>query len=310
MTVGRRASWASLLCAALAAAGAQGPVAAEPAAALSPIEQAVQRETEAVLRAFAAADAAALAGVFLEAGEFVDEAGNLHAGRNEIAALFTKFFEKYPKATLEMAVTSVRTVGDSIAVEEGQRRITTVDGETAQMRYAAVRMKQGDRWPIASYREFADDPLPTPREVLQSLAWIVGDWVDESPDGRSSVSYRWSDDGNFLIGDYTMSAAGAAESKSVQRIGWDPVTGQLRSWTFDQDGGFTEGRWDATDEGWVVKSEATMPDGTTGSATLEITVKDANRFVVKGTDRIVGGEEQPDFEVTIARKGPQPGAVK
>jgi hypothetical protein len=171
-------------------------------------------------------------------------------------------------------------------------------------------MKQGDAWPIASYREFADDPVPTPREVLQGLSWVVGDWVDEGPEGRTAISFRWSEDGNFLIGEYTMSAAGAGESKSTQRIGWDPVAGQLRSWTFDADGGFTEGRWDATDDGWVVKSEATMPDGTTGSATLEITVKDADHFIVRGTDRIVAGTEQPDFEQTIARKGPQPGAAK
>jgi hypothetical protein len=88
------------------------------------------------------------------------------------------------------------------------------------------------------------------------------------------------------------------------------VTGQLRSWTFDDDGGFTEGRWDATDEGWVVKSEATMPDGTTGSATLVITVEDADHFVVRGSDRIVGGAAEPDFELKITRRPPQPGAAK
>jgi uncharacterized protein (TIGR02246 family) len=274
------------------------------------IEAAVQRESDATVRAFNAADAAALGRMFLEAGELVDESGAVHAGRPAITRVFSRFFEKYPRAVLEMAVVSVRPVGDAIAVEEGERRITTADGGSAQVRYAAVRMKQGDAWPIASYREFADDPLPTPREALQSLSWVVGDWVDESPEGRTAISFHWSDDGNFLIGDYTMSAAGAGESKSTQRIGWDPVTGQLRSWTFDADGGFTEGRWDATDDGWVVKSEATMPDGMTGSATLVISVKDADHFIVRGSDRIVAGAEQPNFEVTITRKGPQPGVVQ
>jgi uncharacterized protein (TIGR02246 family) len=274
------------------------------------LEDAVQRESDATVKAFNAADAAALGAMFLESGELVDESGNVHAGRVAITGLFSRFFTKYPRAVLEMAVVSVRPVGDAIAVEEGERRITTADGAAAQVRYAAVRMKQGDKWPIASYREFADDPLPTPREVLQSLSWIVGDWVDEGPEGRTAISFRWSEDGNFLIGDYVMSAAGAGESKSTQRIGWDPVAGQLRSWTFDADGGFTEGRWDATDDGWIVTSEATLPDGATGSARLVIAVKDADHFVVRGTDRMIGGVEQPDFELTIARKGPQPGAAK
>jgi uncharacterized protein (TIGR02246 family) len=288
---------------------AQQP-AAGPEAALSPLEEAVVRESEATVKAFNAGDAATLGGMFLETGELVDEAGNVHTGKTAITELFTGFFGKFPKATLEMLVDSARAVGDTLAVEEGQRRITTADGEIAQVRYVALRSKQGDGWKIASYREFADDPLPTPREALQGAAWIVGDWVDESPEGRTEITFRWSDDGNFLLGDYTMSAAGAGESKSTQRIGWDPVNGQVRSWTFDDDGGFTEGRWMRTDEGWAVFSEATMPDGTTGAATLLITVKDADHLIVRGTDRFVGDVEEPDFEMTIARKPPRPAAVK
>lgn len=284
--------------------------AAQATAAPSALEAAVVRESEATVKSFNAADPAALGAMFLETGELVDEAGTVHVGKPAITDLFRRFFAKYPKAMLEMQVASVRPVGDTLAVEEGQRRITAADGETAQVRYVAVRTRQGDRWPIASYREFTDEPLPTPQEALQAASWLVGDWIDEGPEGRTTISFRWSDDGNFLIGDYTMSAPGAGESRSTQRIGWDPVTGQLRSWTFDDDGGFTEGRWDATDEGWVVKSEATMPDGTTGSATLVITVADADHFVVRGSDRIVGGAAEPDFELKIARRPPQPGAAK
>ena len=210
-----------------------------------------------------------------------------------------------------MQPTSARPVGDGLVVEEGERRITTAEGASAaQMHYVAVRSKQGDRWAIASYHEFADDPLPTPREILQSAAWLVGDWLDESPEGRTAITFRWSDDGNFLLGDYAMTGSDGSVSTSTQRIGWDPVTGQLRSWTFDADGGFSVGEWDAVAEGWAVKSEATMPDGTTGSATMTIAPKDADHFVVRVTDRIVAGVEEPDFEATIARRPPAPGVKK
>jgi uncharacterized protein (TIGR02246 family) len=285
-------------------------VGAQETVAPPTLEAAVTRESEATVTAFNAADAAAIGGMFLETGELVDEAGTVHVGKAAITDLFKRFFAKFPRAMLEIHLASVRPVGDTLTVEEGQRRITTAAGEAAQVRYVAVRSKQGERWPIASYREFTDEPLPTPQQALQAANWIVGDWIDESPQGRTTISFRWSEDGNYLIGDYTMSAAGSGESKSTQRIGWDPVTGQLRSWTFDDDGGFTESRWDATDEGWVVKSEATMPDGTTGSATLVITVEDADHFVVRGSDRIVGGAAGPDFELKITRRPPQPGATK
>lgn len=288
-------------------ARAQSAVATAPAVDLAPIEKAVAGEAAATVKAFNAGDAAALAATFHEAGELVDENGNVITGRKEIAELFKRFFERFPKAALEMEVTAVRPLGDGMVVEEGVRRITADEGTSAaQMRYVAVRDKQGDRWPIASYREFADDPLPTPREMLGALDWLVGDWVDESPDGRTAITYRWSEDGNFLIGEYSLSVGGKPEAKSVQRIGWNPIEGELHSWTFDSDGGFSEGQWMAGDDGWVVKSEVVMPDGTTGSATLTISPQDADHFSVESTDRIVGGVAEPDFKIVIARKPPAP----
>ena len=169
-----------------------------------------------------------------------------------------------------------------------------------------MRDKIGDHWPIASYREFADDPLPTPQEMLLSLSWLVGDWVDESPEGRTAISYRWSEDGNFLLGDYTLSVGGLPESQSTQRIGWDAVEGTIRSWTFDSDGGFSEGEWTPTEAGWVVKSEAAMPDGTTGSATVTLAPTDEDHFTVRSSDRIVAGADEPEFELKIARRPPRP----
>jgi uncharacterized protein (TIGR02246 family) len=284
-------------------------VAAQPAApaALSALEAAIVRESEATVKSFNTADATAMAGHFLEKGELVDENGNVYEGRAQIAELFKNFFTKFPKAVIEMQVTSVRPVGDGLAVEEGERRITAENGAaTAQLHYMALRSKQGDRWQIASYREFIDDPKPTAQEMLMPASWLVGDWIDESPEGRSEISFKWSEDGNFLLGQYTLSEGGQVTSKSVQRIGWDPVEQMLRSWTFDSDGGFSTGEWAQVDDGWVVKSEATMPDGTTGSATMTITIKDEDHFLVRSTDRIIAGVEEPDFEMQVARKPPQP----
>ena len=279
-------------------------------AASPEFEAMIRREEEATLKAFNAADANGMAALFMEKGELVDENGNVYTGRAEIAAVFKSFFEKFPKAVLGMEVTSVRTIGDSLAVEEGIRQITAEEGAVAaQMRYVAVRDKVGDKWPIASYREFADDPAPTAQEMLQSLAFLVGDWVDESPAGRTAISYRWSEDGNYLLGDYALSVGGQPESMSSQRIGWDPVEGVLRSWTFDSDGGFSQGEWTPVDDGWVAKTEATMPDGSTASATVMLVIKDQDHFVVRSIDRIVAGGEEPDFELMIARKPPQPAAA-
>lgn len=318
-----------------AAAPAPAPVAAKPAAvAAAPAEgavvevdivevavieappappelvEAVEKAELATIAAFNKGDAAALAALFAEKGELVDENGNVFAGREQITRLFKAFFERFPKAELQMEVTGVRTVGDSLAIEEGVRLITVPDSDVAaQVRYAAVRDKVGDSWPIASYSEFADDPAPTPAEMLSAVSFLVGDWIDESPEGKTTINYRWEDDGNFLLGDYTLAVAGMPQSRSHQRIGWDPLEGVIRSWTFDSDGGYSTGEWVPTEAGWVIKSDATMPDGTTGSATVTVTPTDADHFIVRSSDRIIGGVDEPEFELTVARRPPQPEAA-
>jgi uncharacterized protein (TIGR02246 family) len=280
------------------------------AATSTAVEKAIAAEAEATIKAFNAGDSTALGTMFIGDAELVDENGNVTETRAEITALFKRFFERFPQAVLELEVTDARAVGDELVIEEGVRRITADQGAAAaQVRYAAVRMKDGDRWPIASYREFSDDPLPTPAEMLAPLDFLVGDWVDESPEGRTQIHYQWSEDGNFLVGDYNLSVGGQPTSRSTQRIGWDPVENRLRSWTFDSDGGFSEGEWMATDDGWLVKSEATLPDGTTGSATVSIRPADQDHFVVESTDRIVAGGEEPDFKLVIARRPPAPAAT-
>jgi uncharacterized protein (TIGR02246 family) len=263
-----------------------------------------------LVKAFEAGKAGDIAAMFLPKGELIDEEGNIYQGQKELAEQFTRFFQKFPGAKLALDIESIRTVGPNLAIEEGTRYIAAKaqEGEgKAQLRYTAVRVKSGGEWLIASVREFTADPLPTPHERLSALAWVVGEWVSEGSDGAVKIIYRWSDDGNFLLGDFQMTLAGKPAMKSQQRIGWDPLTGRVRSWLFDGDGGFSEGNWTMVDDGWVIKSSSVNPDGSTGSATIAVTPKDKDHFVMKGTERIVGDFREPDFELTIARQPPVAG---
>ena len=49
-----------------------------------------------------------------------------------------------------------------------------------------------------------------------------------------------------------------------------------------------------------------MPDGATGVATVTLRIRDADHFSVESSDRIVGGMEESDFPLVIARKPPAP----
>lgn len=295
-----------------AAQAPAAPAAAQPAATAAagddPAVAEVRASGEQLVKAFNAGRAAEIAGMFMPRGELVDEVGTVSQGTKELNELFTKFFEKFPGAKLALDIESVRAVGSNLAIEEGTRFITAGDDSRAQLRYTAVRVKAQDgKWLIASIREFADDPAPTPHDQLQVLGWLIGDWVSEGSDAVVKISYRWSEDKNFILGDYTMTVGGKPAMKSNQRIGWDPLAGKVRSWLFDGDGGFSEGVWTEVDDGWVIKSSTTNPDATAGSATIAVAFTDNDHFTMKGTDRIVGNAREPDFNLTIARQPPAAG---
>ena len=86
-------------------------------------------------------------------------------------------------------------------------------------------------------------PSVTHQERLKELAWLVGDWVDENSDSVVHVTCRWSDDKNFLLRDFVIHVQGKPVMNVNQRIGWDPVTKQIKSWVFDSEGGYGDALW-------------------------------------------------------------------
>lgn len=293
---------------AAAAEPAKAPAAstAPAAPAASAEELAIRQASQGLTQAFNRGEAKQAAALFLPDGELVDEVGQVHQGTAEIEAVFARFFAKFPGATIELKSEATHLVSGSVALEDGIRTIATKEGGQAANGYTAVYAKQEGQWKIASLRERGGEDEPTPHERLLSLAWLVGEWVDEESSAAVKISCRWSDDGNFLLVDFGAHVKGKKVLESEQRIGWDPLTESVRSWVFDSDGGFGEGRWTLVEGRWVIKSNAVMPDGTIGSATISMEPTGKDKFVMKGRDRILGDAGQADFETTIVRKPPQP----
>ena len=74
----------------------------------------------------------------------------------------------------------------------------------------------------------------------------------------------------------------------MQIIGWDEAKEQIRSWTFDSDGGFNQRAWEKAGERWSVQQTATLPDGTLASSTSLLTPLDENSFTWQQVSRVVG----------------------
>ena len=62
-----------------------------------------------------------------------------------------------------------------------------------------------------------------------------------------------------------------------QRIGWDPLTKQIKSWVFDSEGGYGDALWTRKGNQWVIKSTGVLPDGRTASATHVLTASALTR---------------------------------
>jgi hypothetical protein len=131
--------------------------------------------------------------------------------------------------------------------------------------------------------------------------------VDEGEDGKVTSTVRWEEGRKFLVRRYSVQMSGEPSRSGTQWIGWDPQAKQIRSWIFDSDGDFGEGRWTRSDNAWIVKASGVTGDGLTTSSTQVIERINKDSIKLASTDRIVGTERLPDIEeVVMVRKPPPP----
>ena len=136
---------------------------------------------------------------------------------------------------------------------------------------------------------------------------MVGEWVDESDAAVVFTTCRWSEDKNFLLRHYTIQIEGRPAMTGTQRIGWDPVTGQFKSWVFDSQGGQSEGLWSRDGDRWVIKLAGPLRNGKSSTETNIITRANNDTARWKSVDRTAAGHVLPDSpEFVLVRKPPLP----
>ncbi len=106
--------------------------------------------------------------------------------------------------------------------------------------------------------------------------------------GRSASTAAGRMTATSCIRTFTVKQQGKDVMTVNQRIGWDPAAKQIRSWEFDSQGGFGEGKWGGDGDRWVIKHTATRPDGTTVSATNTMVRERPDLVRWTSTDRFVG----------------------
>ena len=174
-------------------------------------------------------------------------------------------------------------------------------------RYVALHALEKDgQWRINTLKSYPRE-APDKETQLDQLEWLIGDWVNEEGETIVNTSCRWSEDGNYLLRNYSAETEDGRTFRGVQRITWDPQRQILRSWTFDTQGAFNEATWVQNGKQWVVTSSGVSSDGERVHATAVYSIVDPERIVWTISSLVVGGEVMPvGHSVILTRAAPQP----
>jgi uncharacterized protein (TIGR02246 family) len=286
-----------------------GPAPVRDGAGESDDLSAIRAVADSFLGAYRAKDATALGALFTEDAEIVDDQGEVTRGRSAIVERFAGLFAANEGGMLEVAVESTHLLSPGVAIEEGTATVSGDDGEKPETsRYSVIYVKQDGRWLHARIQD-QTPPEVSAHDHLKDLEWMLGEWLNESDDSLVSTTCSWSDNGSFLIRQFDVKIEGKVALSGTQRIGWDPLHKQFRTWVFDTEGGFAEGlvSRDDDDERWIIKSTGVRADGQPVTATSVFTPLDQDRIGWQTVERTVGGVVLPGFDQYIlVRKPPQP----
>jgi uncharacterized protein (TIGR02246 family) len=272
-----------------------------------PEEKIIRAGAEAFTKLYNAHDAKGLAALFTPKAEMIDEDGQVTKGREAIESEFAKVFKETPKATMTVDVESVRVLTSMLAIEEGTARSKDSPNDSEDVTvYVAIHVKTDGKWQLACVRDWDAPPeeLSPHDQLEQNLAWLVGEWIDESPDSVVHTVCKWHDNGNFLMQEFQVNVGGDIAMSGTLRIGWDAVAKQFKSWVFDSHGGHSTGAWLQDGDRWIIKMQGATAKGEVGSSTIYYRPIDKDTIAWGSFDRVIDGERLEDIPEIIVKRRP------
>jgi uncharacterized protein (TIGR02246 family) len=273
-------------------------------------ESAIRANADKYVEAYNRRDSKTMASMWSPEAVYMDPTtGEGVVGRDAIAKQFDYAFAGAEDAKLAVTVNSIEFVSPNVAIERGTALVTYGEGEPEETEYTAVDVKRDGKWLLdrvsESVKQGPPEPPPTHYDDLKELEWMIGSWVDanEAPGVTVQTDCEWTKNQNFITRSFAVAIGDQVDMAGMQIIGWDPATKQIRSWVFDSDGGFAEGKWSHKGDKWTIQAVGTMADGSKTSATNILTYVDADTCTWQSINRQVDGEILPNVEeVLIVRK--------
>jgi len=157
---------------------------------------------------------------------------------------------------------------------------------------------------------------PAPREAtdraspLDTLDWLVGNWVADDDEISAEFSCNFTKNDAFLLRSFRIAAKDDVRMSGMQVIAWDPAQKTIRSWTYDSAGGFGEETWSQSGNRYTIRAKYTLPDGGRASAIHVMTYVNDDKATWKSVNREIDGAFQPDIDEVVLVRKPAADGVK
>ena len=260
-------------------------------------EAAIRKTAADFIKAVEKGDAKAVGAFWTEEGEYIADDGTTIRGRPAIEAAYSKALASQKHLKVEVTVESIRFPSKDTAIEEGYAKRYHGDSEQpTTSRYSVLHVREGGHWLMALLREWPDEGVS-----LHDLDWLIGTWEAKTEEAEVRTTYGWGDQKNSIRCQITIKGPNR-NITATQFLLRDPRTGQLRSWLFDNDGGFGDGTWARDGRRWVITATGVQADGGELTATNILTPVDHDTFTWQSTQRTLEGEALPNVPPVKVRR--------
>lgn len=244
---------------------------------------AIRQMMKQFVEAFEKGDAATASKFLTEEAEVVPDEGGIVKGRDTIRKTYAEFFAKNPKRKVKLEPEKLHFTSRDAAIEEGHMKVVPEKGESETHRYHVLYVREDGKWLLSVIKEW-----PSETGALRELDWLIGEWDAKRDDLEIHSSYQWFGDKSFIKA--TFKIKGKERSfTGMQMIGVDPKTGDLRSWTFEHDGGFGEANVTRDGKKWVFDMATALTDGSVLTSTNIMTKINGDAFSWQPTNLSVDG---------------------
>lgn len=265
-------------------------------------ESAVRKAARDYAAALASGDRDAVAEFWTEDGQYFDQSGQPHPA-SELIAEAVSPRQAAAAADTPRSSSTIRFLTPEVALEDGVSEVSlpaATGHSPIRGQYHATWVKRDGRWRLASLCEAPI--IPDVASTLEELGWMVGEWTADDAGVNLHVSVRWNATGTFLLRDLKATNNDNVVFRSTQRIGRDPATDKLTSWSFDSDGGRGEATWTRQENSWIAQGSGVLPNGQPTSGTVVVDYESNDAFIYKTLAAMVDGTPVADHTVRFSRK--------